>query len=53
MKRLNLEVSIMNGTMVNDTLTNGLVTISLVYLNYPLTIYGKDFGIYLVFFTSK
>lgn len=47
-ERLNLEVSILNGGMVIDTPTNGLVTTSLVCLNCPLTIYGRDFGIDLV-----
>ena len=48
MKRLNLEVSAVNGSMVIDTPTNGSVTTSLVCLNYPLTIYGRDFGIDLI-----
>ncbi|XP_050877531.1 uncharacterized protein LOC127081304 [Lathyrus oleraceus] len=38
-KRLNLMVSAMNGSMVIDTPANGLVTTSLVCLNCPLTIY--------------
>lgn len=48
MKRLNLEVSAVNGSMVIDTPTNDSVTTSLVCLNYPLTIYGRDFGIDLI-----
>lgn len=47
-KRLNLAVSAMNGNMVIDTLANGSMTTSLVCLNFPLTIYGKDFNIDLV-----
>lgn len=35
----------MNGNMVIDTPANGSVTTYLVCLNFPLTIYGKDFGI--------
>lgn len=49
MKILNLEVSGISGSMVNDTPTNGLMTISLVCLNYPLTIYGRDFRVELVY----
>lgn len=34
--------------MVIDTSANSLVTTSLVCVNYPLTIYGRYFGINLV-----
>ncbi|XP_050916565.1 uncharacterized protein LOC127131692 [Lathyrus oleraceus] len=44
-KRLNLAVSIMNGSMVIGTPANGSVNTSLVCLNFPLTIYGMYFGI--------
>lgn len=46
-KNLNLEISHMVGSMVIDTPTSGLVTTSLVCSNCALTIYGKDFGMYL------
>lgn len=48
-KRLNLVVSIMNGSMVIDTSTNGSMTTSLVCLNFHLTVYGKEFDIDLVY----
>lgn len=48
--RLNLEVSTMSGSMVIDALANGSMTTLLVCLNYPLTIYGRYFGIDLVCF---
>lgn len=38
----------MNGSMVIDTSTNGSMTTLSVCVNIPLTIYGRDFGIYLV-----
>ncbi|XP_050896513.1 uncharacterized protein LOC127103285 [Lathyrus oleraceus] len=47
--KLNLKVSSMIGSMNIDTLTNGLASTLLVCLSYPLTIYGKDFGIDLIF----
>ncbi|XP_050890065.1 uncharacterized protein LOC127095414 [Lathyrus oleraceus] len=47
-KRLNLEISSMVRSMVIDTPTNGLMTTSWFFFNFPLTIYGKDFGIELV-----
>lgn len=47
-KRLNLEVSAMNGSLVIDTPSNGLVTTFLLCLNCPLKIYVRDFGIDLV-----
>lgn len=34
--------------MIIDTPSNGSVTTYSVYLNYPLTIFGRDFGIDLV-----
>lgn len=49
-KRLNLEVSSKNGSMFIDTSTNGSVTTTMVCLNCPLTIYGKDFGVDLICF---
>lgn len=52
-KKLDLVVSSMNGSMVIDTPVSGSVTTSLVCLNCPLTIYGRDFGIDLVFFTVE
>ncbi|XP_050920412.1 uncharacterized protein LOC127138049 [Lathyrus oleraceus] len=39
-----IRVFAMSGSMVIDTPTNGLVTTSLVCLNCPLTIYGRNFG---------
>ncbi|XP_050896583.1 uncharacterized protein LOC127103356 [Lathyrus oleraceus] len=47
-KKLNLKVSVMNGTMVIDTPTNVSVTNSLLCVNFPLTIYSRVFGIDLV-----
>ncbi|XP_050895381.1 uncharacterized protein LOC127101999 [Lathyrus oleraceus] len=44
-----LMVSAMNDIMVNDTPVNGLVTTSSVCLKFPLTIYGRNFGVDLVF----
>lgn len=46
--KLNLEVSTISGNMVIDTSVNGSMTTSLVCLNCPLTIFGRDFGIDLV-----
>lgn len=40
-----LMVSAMNDIMVIDTPVNGLVTTSLVCLKFPLTIYGRNFGV--------
>ena len=40
----------MKRSMVIDTLANGSVTTLLVCLNCPLTIYGKDFGVDLIYF---
>ena len=48
-RKLNLDVSSMVESMVIDTLTNDSMTTSWVCLNFTLTIYGKDFGIDLVF----
>ena len=47
--KLNLKVSSMIRSMVVDTLTNCSMTASLVCLNCPLTIYGKDFGVDLIY----
>lgn len=49
-KKLNLEMSFMIGSMVIDTLTNGSVNTLLVCLDCPLTIYGKYFGVDLIYF---
>lgn len=48
-KRLNLELSVMCGSMVIDTPTMGSVTTSSVCLKYPLNICNKDFEVDLVF----
>lgn len=48
-RKSNLEISSMVGSMVIYTPTNCLVTTSLLFLNYPLTICGKDFCIDLVY----
>lgn len=48
MKRLNLIVSPMGEGMIIYTSTNGSVTTYSVCLNFPLTIYGRNFGIDLV-----
>ena len=50
--RLNLEVSTMSGSMINDTLVNGSVTTSLVCLNCPVTIFGERFWDELSVFAS-
>lgn len=47
-KRLNLEVYSMNGSMVIDTPTNGSMTTMLVCLDFTLKIYGKNFGVDLI-----
>ncbi|XP_050915053.1 uncharacterized protein LOC127130009 [Lathyrus oleraceus] len=47
-KRLNLELSIMRGSMVIDTLAMGSVTTSSVCLKCPLNICDKDFEVDLV-----
>ncbi|MCH95950.1 cellular nucleic acid-binding protein, partial [Trifolium medium] len=47
-KRLNLRVSAMSGSMVIDTPANGSVTTTMVCVNCHLTIYGKHFGMDLV-----
>ncbi|XP_050896271.1 uncharacterized protein LOC127103015 [Lathyrus oleraceus] len=43
-ERLGLKLSAMVGNMVIDTRTNGLVTMSWVWLNFPLKIYGSSFS---------
>lgn len=48
--KLKLEVLSMIISMVIDTPTNGLMTTPLACLNFPLTIYGKDFGVDLICF---
>lgn len=47
-KRLNLELSDMNGSMVIDTPVMGSVTTSSICLNCPLSIFGRNFGMDLV-----
>lgn len=47
-KRLNLELSDMNGSMVIVTPAMGSVTTSSVCLNCPLSIFGRNFGMNLV-----
>ncbi|XP_050889039.1 uncharacterized protein LOC127094223 [Lathyrus oleraceus] len=47
-KRLNLELSVMRGSMVIDTLVMGSVTTSSVCLKCPLNICDKDFEVDLV-----
>lgn len=39
----------MSSGLIIDTPTNGLVTTSLICLNCPLSIYGRDFGVDLTF----
>lgn len=48
-ERLGLKLSAMVESMVIDTLTNGSVTTSWVYLNFLLDTYGKSFGMNLVY----
>lgn len=43
-----MEISSIVGSMIIDTPANGLMTTLLVCLNFPWTIYGKDFSIDLV-----
>lgn len=47
-EKLGLKLSSMDGNMIVDTPTLGSVITSWVYLNCPLTIYGKSFGMDLV-----
>lgn len=47
-ERLGLKLSSMDGNMIVDTPTLGLVTILWVCLNCPLTVYGKSFYMSLV-----
>ncbi|XP_050919082.1 uncharacterized protein LOC127136584 [Lathyrus oleraceus] len=49
MKILNLMVSFMNGNIVIDILARESVNTSMVCLQCHLTIYGKNFGVNLVF----
>lgn len=46
--KLNLVVSFMKGDMVIDTSANGSMTTLFVYMNFLLSIYGKDFGVDLM-----
>lgn len=48
--KMQLEMSSMVSSMVIDTPANGSMTTFLVCLNCPLTIYGKDFGVDLIYF---
>ncbi|XP_050892723.1 uncharacterized protein LOC127098223 [Lathyrus oleraceus] len=48
-ERLGLKLSFMVGSMIVDTLALGPIATSWFCLNCPLTIYGKDFGMDLVF----
>ncbi|XP_050876480.1 uncharacterized protein LOC127080192 [Lathyrus oleraceus] len=43
-----LTVSTMSSGLIIDTPTNGLMTTSLIFLNCPLSIYGRDFGVDLI-----
>jgi hypothetical protein len=47
-KRLNLVVTSMSGSMKIDTPASGSVTTTLVCRNCPLSIYGRNFGMELV-----
>ena len=47
-KRLNLEISNMDGSMVIDTPASGSVTTSYVCRNCPIVIFGRGFGMDLV-----
>lgn len=46
---LNLKVSIMKYVMIIDTSVSGYVATTLVYLNCLLSIYGRDFGVDLIY----
>lgn len=48
MKRLNLEVSAMSGSMVINTHAMGSVTMTLFCLKCPLSIFGRDFRMDMV-----
>ncbi|XP_050896428.1 uncharacterized protein LOC127103199 [Lathyrus oleraceus] len=48
-EKLNMEICYMVESKVIDTPTNGSMTTSWICLNFPLTMYGKEFGIDLVF----
>lgn len=47
-RKIGLVLSTLNDGLVVDTLANSAVTTSLVCMNCPLSIYGKDFGIDLI-----
>lgn len=47
-KRLNLEVSYMNGHLVIDTPANSSMTTTMICLHCHVTVYGRDFIIDLV-----
>lgn len=47
--RLKLEVFSMNGSMIIDTLASGSETTSSMYLNCPVIIFGRDFGMDVVY----
>lgn len=42
-------MSPLSSGLVIDTSANGSVTTSLMYLNCPISIYGSDFGVNLIF----
>ncbi|XP_050878180.1 uncharacterized protein LOC127081998 [Lathyrus oleraceus] len=48
-KILGLVVYILSSGLVIDTPTNGSVSTSLICLNFPLSIYSRDFGVDLIF----
>lgn len=52
-EKLGLKLYSMDGSMIVDTPTLGLVLTSWVCLNFPLTIYGKRFGMDLVCLPSS
>lgn len=53
LKGLGLKLSFIVGSKIVDTLTLGSITTSWVFLNCPLTIYGKSFGMDLVCLSLK
>lgn len=48
-KRLGLGVSTLSSGLVIDNPTNGSMTNSLICLNCLVSIYGRDFGVDLIF----
>lgn len=47
-RKVGLVLSTLNSGLIIDTSTNGSVTTSLVCMNCPLSIYGKEFGIDII-----